>query len=291
MTRHVIKINKFTDFIAEANKLGMRGWIYRGHGGADWTIEPLLQRFWRTHQENIKASSHHVRERDAIRKFQRLAHHELKNIPDTNEFLEWLAIMQHFGAPTRLLDFTYSPYAALYFAADGSVDDVRANENLNKNQLNKKYRPFVVHALHLDTYRKHAKQGLITAGITVDGNDPCPSDYRIGQGHAQVVDFIGFYEGRWNNPRQVAQQGLFMVPSRVDLDIETYLQSVTWSRQILPYNNPWIRFEFKGGRLFFKEIVKNLLISGNTTANLFPGLEGLARGLRYRMYEVIKDLA
>jgi hypothetical protein len=50
-----------------------------------------------------------------LRRFKRQAHHYISNPPEENDPLEWLALMQHYGAPTRLLDWTYSFFVALYF--------------------------------------------------------------------------------------------------------------------------------------------------------------------------------
>jgi hypothetical protein len=41
----------------------------------------------------------------------------------TDNYFEWLAIMQHYGSPTRLLDFTESIFIATYFAVVESDSD------------------------------------------------------------------------------------------------------------------------------------------------------------------------
>src|SRR5207249_10091816 len=58
--------------------------------------------------------------------FKRRAHTDLQphQVPAEGNAGEWLALMQHFGAPTRLLDVTQSPYVAAYFALEDAVDGV-----------------------------------------------------------------------------------------------------------------------------------------------------------------------
>ena len=59
-------------------------------------------------------------EERSLREFQRKYHHYSQHIPDSDNTLEWLSLMRHYGAPTRLLDFTYSFYVAAYFGTGGS---------------------------------------------------------------------------------------------------------------------------------------------------------------------------
>ncbi|WP_132055936.1 FRG domain-containing protein [Pseudocnuella soli] len=84
-------------------------WAFRGQGNACWQLNNAVERtdFIRLHRQ-IEA--------DFLAEFQRGARNYLSRDEIPSHTIEWLALMQHHGAPTRLLDFSWSPYIAAFFA-------------------------------------------------------------------------------------------------------------------------------------------------------------------------------
>src|SRR5262245_56010695 len=97
-------------------KYCQRAWLFRGQRCDKWELRTSLERCWE--RLKIKSNLRNDFELRIIREFKRAYHQYAQHIPSSDNIIEWLSLMQHHGAPTRLLDFTYSIYVAAYFAIE-----------------------------------------------------------------------------------------------------------------------------------------------------------------------------
>jgi hypothetical protein len=172
----------------------------------------------------------------------------------------WLSLAKHHGLPTRLLDWTYSPYVAMHFATHKPQDfDVDAaiwcvDYRITNELLPKPFRTM----LKKDDANIFTTEMLNRVATSLEQFDAMSSD-----------DFVLFFEPPSLDDRIVNQFALFSLPSSATLSLEELLQSRenTYRRLIIPASLKW-------------EIRDKLDQANITERVLFPGLDGLSQWLK-----------
>ncbi|MEZ8154870.1 FRG domain-containing protein [Vibrio splendidus] len=105
----------FSDFVNQ-EMLEYTGYVYRGHGCSKWKLEPTIDRMI-SDPNSYKREAHLNQFMFATRGRRGPSPSSMENEND------WWALGQHHGLATPLLDWTESPFVALYFAALGALKE------------------------------------------------------------------------------------------------------------------------------------------------------------------------
>lgn len=269
------------------------GWIFRGHKRASYPLQPSIER--------VSACDWAEAEYRILREFQSKArmHMDPIQLPPVHHKLGWLAIIQHYGAPTRLLDFTYSPYVALYFALrnreKGESDyaevwafDAAALREQARNKgweagketerqkgKSPKRRPPLsmnpadtLSALQLAQEEDEHWDVLIRRTLR-----PCGTRRE----HFNSSGFVAVALPPLQNPRLSSQQGVFLLNGAEALSFELSLQSMMQGVE-----QPWYK-RFRVPEKSLDEMEEQLFQLNIHDLSLFPDVEGLAGFVRQKI--------
>lgn len=98
--------------IVARDAVAATGWIFRGHSSCRWPLKAGVHRLSEVHDANLDQIVAY--ERSLLSEFKRRARIFLQSRPSSD--WEWMVLAQHFGLPTRILDWTVNPLIGLFFA-------------------------------------------------------------------------------------------------------------------------------------------------------------------------------
>ena len=245
---NVVEIDSWDQYLKLVNSEKYANWAFRGQSDANWRLWPMITR--ELQNRAVNSIYWTQQEHRNIRIFQRKAIHFLDKMPATADIFQWMALMQHHGAPTRLLDFTWSPYVAAFFALESSTSN-SAVWAINTFEV-----------------------GTVCFGPNIPAGNDIPSPRKALKFYGyDSFDDVAIGEPFFKNQRLIAQSGTFACPVDLNLPIDEILSA---------RDNSIVKFVLKGS-ILRQQALNELYRMNITHATLFPDLDGLARSLRYEL--------
>src|SRR5437660_136551 len=243
----VFRLTSWDEFLKLIIRPPYSNWAFRGERDETWPLYSSLSRYFqnfRVHQDAWAEQEARV-----LRIFKRKAHQFVDRPPDSDDDFQWLALMQHHGAPTRLIDFTWSPYVAAFFALERTLGDGVV---------------WAMNPARIDSSRAPKP-------LRMDPRAPGNFHRYFVKGNRR---FIWMGEPHTMNRRLIAQSGTFAVPGVLDVPIEQILSNSDQEEILAKFVMP----------LAVREVGMRELYRMNITyATLFPDLDGLAKSMAYEL--------
>lgn len=221
---------------------------FRGHAHADWGLLPGYLRLTAPPSEST-----------LLKRFKQSAAMLLDR--DPKDSFDWMFLMQHYGLPTRLLDWSESPLVALYFAV---IDSISTNDHdaalwvLRPSELNRE-------ANIEDAHEKF----FIPSFDDVELQNYSLESLASGPKRAKLKPIATI--ATRNNPRIQAQLGVFTIHHLDDSAIESIGDQSHVARYTIP----------KASRA---TIQRQLALLGFSKFTMFPELssvgDNIKRGLK-----------
>ena len=111
---HTEAVGSWNGYLNIINGYTDGSWIFRGVNSADYVLKPSIARGTLHYDYSRKLEDY------VFTRFKRESLPYLGFRPADD--WDWLALAQHHGVPTRLLDWTESPLVAAFFAVIGWVE-------------------------------------------------------------------------------------------------------------------------------------------------------------------------
>src|SRR5258708_20949809 len=223
-------------------------WIFRGQREYTWGLKTSSDRMF---EEYTKASVSKLNVEIAlIKRFQRESHHYGINNINYLNIPEWLSLMQHYGSPTRLLDWTHSPWVGLFFA----IIDLEKDKDAAL---------WLADWTEIDSNTNDTLKELYKKDHNVMSIDDFIKTISLGDGIVKLNSFK-------QNQRQIIQQGTFLFPTNIEKTFEDNLIKKLTKGSLIKLKVP---YRIKA------DIIKKLYRMNISFTTLYPGIEGFSRSL------------
>jgi hypothetical protein len=273
--------------IYELDKYFMHPFVYRGQSNSAWEISSSIERamLLSKYSTSSLAKDYTISERWMLHDFKRKYPLYSNLRPLDSDHCEWLAIMQHHGAPTRLVDFTESVFIGAYFAIMSSTSDaaVWAVDRLKLRDN--------IHIQHSLPYEKGV---ALLDEINLTHLAFANGFIRAKDTKLETVKAVVPFWPKIFNQRLLKQQGLFLMPADATSSFFENLVSSFDSKNTFEFwdfdklvehsKDGW---EAEGINLIkiiipkrhHCDIAEALKEMNITAESLFPGIDGMAQSL------------